>query len=83
MAPGFHIRGLDGGEVGCFTSARHHLCPFVGAGCRLWVVGSFVFILRCCLSSLVVLVVVVACDVALPHRCWLFCCWLSAVVVGG
>jgi len=42
-----------------------------------------VFIFRCSSLSLVVLVVVVACDMALPCCCWLFHCWLCAVVVGG
>jgi len=43
---------------------------------------SFVFVFRCSSSSGVALVVVVARDVALPCRHWLFCCWLCAMVVG-
>jgi len=42
----------------------------------------FVFIFRCSSLSGVALVVIVARDVALPCRRWLFHCWLCAVVVG-
>jgi len=49
--------------------------------CGCW--PLFVFIFGCSSSSGVVLVVVVACNVALPHHRWLFRCWLCAVVVGG
>ena len=42
----------------------------------------FVFVFGCSSSSGVALVVVVAHDVALPHRRWLFRCRLCAVVVG-
>ena len=84
MAPGFHIRGLNGGEVGCLTLARHCLCLSMGAGCRLWAVGSFVFIFGCSLSSLVVLVVIVAHDTSpLVVPLLVVCCgcrWLMVAV---
>ena len=49
--------------------------------CGCW--PSFVFVFRCSSLSGVALVVVVAHDMVLPRRHWLFHCWLCAMVVGG
>jgi len=68
---------MSGGVGGTHQGASLSLVSIRGC----W--PLFVFVFRCSSSSGVVLVVVVARDMALPRHCWLFHCWLCAVVVGG
>ena len=79
VAPGFCIRGLNrgGGELSHLSSS------LLVSICRCW--PSFVSGGVICVHFWVFFVIwgcVVAHDVVLPHCCWLFHCWLCAMVVG-